>query len=152
MFMKLCTIRLWAEKKSRNPTVLTQLYPFVYFIIWGCIRSISPSPIFIRLSKDGSYYVLTLFVCLSVCLSINFSSPLHIFLKDWRILVKLWSNGQHTKTMCRTYTWTLPDDGQGHKTKLAELSYQRQQALFYLHFQGSYTGPLRSSFLLIWFK
>ena len=38
------------------------------------------------------------------------------------------------------------------KTKLADLSSQRQQALLCLDSQGSYTGPLWSSFLLIWCK
>ena len=39
-----------------------------------------------------------------------------------------------------------------HKTKITDLSCQRQHALFCFDSQGSYLGPLWSSCLLIWYK
>ena len=51
---------------------------------------------FIRQLKHGSYYVITLsarpFVCMDVCLSVNFPCLLHIYFIDWRIFLKICSN------------------------------------------------------------
>ena len=92
-------IRQCAEQKNCNPTFSNDIIiPLCLFhVVRLCLLYISftDGRIFICLSKDGSYYVLTSSVCLSVCasihlkvcLSINFSCPRHISLTDWRIFV-----------------------------------------------------------------
>ena len=79
-----------------------------------------------------------------------FSCSLHtsftmIILDRCPKLWKEWSNNSLPRSTEATDILTK------HKTNLADLSCQRQQALFCLDSQGSYIGPLWSSCLLIWY-